>query len=124
MNALKPARLKKGDTIGIMSPSKYLDEEKKQGVVDGIKVLESLGFKVTLGKHVWGIDKYQQSAATPEERASDLNEMFADKNINVTIEHITLHLIFNNGGQSMKTPAHVCVPIIIQATAFIRDMNH
>jgi len=48
----------------------------------------------------------------------------ADKNINVSAEHIPLHFVFNDGRQSMETFSHVCIAAIKQVTTFIGDMNH
>ncbi len=93
---LKPPALKKGDTIGIVATSfplpikdfpndQYIQEYKK-----GIKELESLGFKTKEAKN---IDKVKWwFAGTPEERASDINDMYADPEVKAIIVH--------EGGQS------------------------
>lgn len=75
---IKPAALKKGDTIGLVCPaySAFIKEE----VTIAVEGLEILGFKVVLGKHIF--DRYGNLAGKDEDRASDINEMFANKNIN------------------------------------------
>jgi muramoyltetrapeptide carboxypeptidase len=76
--ALKPAALKQGDTIGLVCPaySAFIKED----VQIAIESLEVLGFKVKKGDHIF--DRYGYLAGTDEERAADINKMFADKSIN------------------------------------------
>lgn len=85
---VKPPKLVKGDTIGIISPSQsiLLEEEQTQGFEKGIKKLEDLGFKVVLGKHAKG--KYFYSAGTPKERIDDLHQMFSDPQVKAIIMSI------------------------------------
>jgi len=75
---LKPERLKKGDTIGIIAPSRPIINIKN-GINEGIKILRDLGFKIKLGNNLY--KKYYYSSGTVEERASDFNSMFADKTV-------------------------------------------
>lgn len=77
-----PNRLKKGDTIGIVSPSKPILEKKKICVNNAIKYLETLGLNVISAKNAFSKDKYGVSGGTAKERADDINKMFFDKNIN------------------------------------------
>lgn len=77
---IKPERLKVGDTIGIIAPSRPVDKKK---VLMGIKILESRGFKVKLGKNLYKKSYY--SAGTAKERVSDLNAMFKDKEVKAII---------------------------------------
>lgn len=71
-----PRRLNKGDKIGMVSPS---CPPNRDSVQKGISSLEALGFIVVPGKHVnsttWGY------AASPQEKAEDINAMFADTSI-------------------------------------------
>ena len=46
---IKPKRLEKGNTIGIISPSSACPKDK---LYEGIEYLESRGYKVKLSKHV------------------------------------------------------------------------
>lgn len=73
---IKPERLKIGDTIGIIAPSRPID---KKEILPCIKILEAKGFKVKFGKNLYKKSYY--SAGSAKERASDLNAMFKDKKI-------------------------------------------
>ena len=72
-----PEKVKKGDTIGIIAPSSPVTKEE----ADLCKVLvENMGYKVKMASCVYrSIHGY--SAGSGEERAKDLNEMFADKEV-------------------------------------------
>ena len=83
---IKPKVLKKGDTIGIVSPSSPLGGLLKHRLKQGIKSLEDLGFKVKLGKNALKVTDY--TAGSFMERAEDLNSMFANKNIKGIISMI------------------------------------
>ena len=80
---LIPMRLSKGETIGIVSPSNPVTKELTGQFNRGVKFLESFGFKVAIGEHVfsttWGY------AASPREKAEDINRMFADDAIRAII---------------------------------------
>ncbi len=77
MRILKPARLKKGDLIGIVAPAgPVLDVSK---IDRGVRYLEQLGYHVALGEHVNRIHGYL--AGTDEERVADLHSMFEDPRI-------------------------------------------
>ena len=77
-NLIKPVRLRKGDTIGLVCPSEPVYRpERLEG---GIKELESLGFKCVVGETAKKQHGYM--AGTDQERADDLNNMFADPLIN------------------------------------------
>lgn len=81
MKTIKPAALKKGDLIGVVCPASPPSSVEK--ISKGAEYLERLGYRVTLGKN---IDKvYGYLAGTNEERADDLNGMFADKNVKAII---------------------------------------
>ncbi|MFA5368751.1 MAG: LD-carboxypeptidase [Candidatus Paceibacterota bacterium] len=73
---LKPERLKRGDVIGIIAPSRPIKEKE---ILPCIKILEDRGFKVKLGKNLYKKSYY--SAGDAKERASDLNAIFKDNNI-------------------------------------------
>lgn len=74
---LLPPGLKKGDTIGIISPSATLFEEMPFQFAR--EAVQALGFKVKMGQHVG--NRYGHLAGTDQERADDLNQMFADPNV-------------------------------------------
>ena len=75
---LKPPALKAGDTIGLVCPahSAFIKED----VQITIESLETMGFKVKKGEHMF--DRYGYLAGTDADRAADINKMFADKSIN------------------------------------------
>lgn len=75
-NRKKAKRLKKGDTIGLISPGSFVSDE---GLEKAITNLESLGFKVKLSKHIRAQRGY--TAGTDAQRLEDLHEMFADDTI-------------------------------------------
>ncbi|MDO6810547.1 LD-carboxypeptidase [Zobellia galactanivorans] len=73
---IRPKRLKKGDTIGLIAPGyaiapPILEEAKK--------TLKSMGFKPFHTNRIIG--NYGYLSNTDEERAKDLNEMFANPDI-------------------------------------------
>lgn len=74
---IKPRALKKGDTIGIVTPASPPSNIDK--IYKGAEYLERLGYRVQFGKHVEKV--YGYLAGTDQERADDINEMFADKNV-------------------------------------------
>lgn len=80
-DTIVPKKLKKGDTVGIVSPSKHLDEEGIFKLKRAMKQIESFGLKVIIGKNALKIDKYGYSAGSPQERAEDINNMFGDMSI-------------------------------------------
>ncbi len=73
---IKPPRLKKGDTVGLISPGSYITEAQLQ---ESVENLESIGLKVFYSNSI--LRKYGYLAGTDKERAEDVNRMFADKNI-------------------------------------------
>lgn len=73
---IKPKRLKKGDTIGLITPGSYITDE---GLQKAVTNLEDLGFKVALSKNIRAERGF--TAGTDEERLDDLHQMFADKKI-------------------------------------------
>lgn len=73
---IRPPRLQKGDTIGIIAPSSPPNQENLK---KAYSFLETLGLKWKLGKSVQKVNGYL--AGTDEERLRDLHEMFADPEI-------------------------------------------
>ena len=74
-----PPKLKQGDEIRVVATAASLSIVTKENVNLAIKSLESLGFKVTLGKHVNEVDIFKSSPI--KSRIADLHESFADKNV-------------------------------------------
>lgn len=77
---IKPNRLYKGDTIGILSPSYVLDQDKIQPAMDKLK---ELGFKIKIAKNTFK-NTYGYAAA-PEERAEDFNSMISDSDVKMLL---------------------------------------
>jgi muramoyltetrapeptide carboxypeptidase len=79
---IKPPHLKKGDKVGIVSPSSTIAYFPRR-FSRGVEELKSLGLKVTIGKNAK--KAFGHNAGTPEERADDINKMFLDKTIKAII---------------------------------------
>lgn len=77
MKIVKPARLKKGSLIGIISPASSPDDLST--VENGVKYLEKLGYRVEIGKNVGQNIGYL--AGTDQQRVDDLHYMFKKKDI-------------------------------------------
>lgn len=97
MNLL-PQRLSPGDTIGVVAPSNPVSAEVDDQFAAGITYLEQMGFSLLIGEHVrsttWG------HGAAPQEKADDLNRMFAD--------HSVKAIICAQGGDT----ANACLPYL------------
>lgn len=74
---IKPKRLAPGDTVGLVLPASAVFERDSINIAR--EQLEALGFKVRLGQHVY--DRYGYLAGRDEDRAADINAMFADDTI-------------------------------------------
>lgn len=73
-------RLEKGDTIGIVAPASI---ESVLNIETGIAILESFGFKVKKGKHIY--DKWGYFAGRDMDRAEDIMDMFKDKDVKMVL---------------------------------------
>lgn len=83
MTDLIPKRLSVGDTIGVIAPSDPVLPENEEKLQAGIAYLSNLGFKVKTGAHIRS--NTLGYAASPEEKAEDINQMFTDPNIKAII---------------------------------------
>jgi muramoyltetrapeptide carboxypeptidase len=81
LHILKPPRLRRGDCIGLVAPASTPSSSEK--IEKGVRYLESLGYRVIVGKHVSEV--YGYLAGTDEQRASDFNSMVADANVKAII---------------------------------------
>lgn len=76
----QPALLNKGDKIGLVAPAGKIDRKK----IDLAKtVLESIGYEVILGKHVY--DEHHIFAGTDENRTADFQFMLDHEEIKAII---------------------------------------
>lgn len=78
---VKPDPLKRGDTIGIFSPSEPLTEERKNRVMKSVEMLKGLGYRVKLASNVFNSLFYM--AGGREERADDINQLLRDQEVKV-----------------------------------------
>ncbi len=81
MKIIKPKKLKKGDLIGIVSPASSPADLSR--IEKGVKYLESLGYRVEVGKHVAKVKGYL--AGEDHERLEDFHNMFANKEVRAII---------------------------------------
>ncbi|GAA0602964.1 LD-carboxypeptidase [Virgibacillus siamensis] len=70
---IKPCALQEGDRIAVIAPAGSSDREKLQ---QGIRVLEKMGLKVTIGRHVFDVE--ENLAAADQKRLADLHEALFD----------------------------------------------
>lgn len=78
---LLPMPLKRGDTIGVVSPSAAI--ASRQASQFAIESMEALGFKVKTGQHFRS--RHGHLAGRDEDRAADFNAMFADPQVKAVI---------------------------------------
>ena len=73
-------KLKKGDTIGVVCPSDKVNNEDIPEIKEAERLLKERGYNVVFGKNVY--KNTTGYGATAKEKAEDINEMYANKNIN------------------------------------------
>jgi muramoyltetrapeptide carboxypeptidase len=93
-----PERLKQGDVIGVVSPSSPVTPALGDQFARGVAFLEKLGLRVVVGEHVHGASLGY--AAAPQEKAADINRMFADASVRA--------IICSQGGAT----ANACLPYL------------
>ena len=76
-----PEKLKIGDTIGVIAPSSPIIGDNVEELNQAKKIIENLGFKVKYSKNIFS--NTNNYSATAKEKADDINEMFADKDIDI-----------------------------------------
>ena len=101
-----PKKLQKGDTIGVVAPSNPIIGENIQEIEKAKEIIEKLGFKVKYSKNLFSNTNGYSSTA--KEKAQDINDMFADKDVNMiwcakggensnsTFEYLDYNLIKEN----------------------------
>jgi muramoyltetrapeptide carboxypeptidase len=80
MELISPPALKKGDAVGIVAPARKILREE---IEPAIKIIESWGLEVRLGKHLFG--SYNQFSGTDLERAADFQHMINDPEVKAII---------------------------------------
>ncbi|CDA59446.1 peptidase U61 LD-carboxypeptidase A [Clostridium sp. CAG:245] len=98
-----PTKLKKGDTIGVIAPSNYIEKDDLEYINASIALMEASGFKVKFGKYVF--EDTLGYGTSPEKRAADLNWAFKDDEVkaimcvkggedsNTTLDYIDYEMI-------------------------------
>lgn len=76
IQTIKPPKLKPGDTIGLIAPGSFIDEDELN---ESIQNVESLGFKTYYTDRILG--KYGYLGGDDKNRADDLNHMFANPDV-------------------------------------------
>jgi muramoyltetrapeptide carboxypeptidase len=78
---IKPNKLKPGDTVGLVLPATAAFEADE--IQFAKEQMEAIGFKVVIGKHAF--DKWGYFAGHDRDRADDINQMFADDQVNAVV---------------------------------------
>lgn len=78
---IKPQKLNKGDTVGLVAPASCAFEPAT--IREGVETLKSLGYEVEMGKHIK--EKYGYLAGSDKQRVEDLHHMFLDDNIKAIV---------------------------------------
>lgn len=98
-----PSKLKKGDTIGVIAPSNYIEKDDLEYINASIALMEASGFKVKFGKYVF--EDTLGYGTSPEKRAADINWTFTDDEVkaimcvkggedsNTTLDYIDYEMI-------------------------------
>ena len=98
-----PIKLKKGDTIGVIAPSNYIEKDDLEYINASIALMEASGFKVKFGKYVF--EDTLGYGTSPEKRAADINWAFKDDEVkaimcvkggedsNTTLDYIDYEMI-------------------------------
>lgn len=81
MNLIKPKKLNKGDTIGILALSGAVESKRK--IFRAKKYFENKGYKVVLSENIF--DKNRYLAGTDEKKVEELHRFFKDPNINAIL---------------------------------------
>jgi muramoyltetrapeptide carboxypeptidase LdcA involved in peptidoglycan recycling len=103
---MTPSKLKIGDEIRVIAPSRSLGIISEENIKYALQALKAIGLNVTFSKHASEIDMFMSSSV--ESRIGDLHEAFADSkvkgiltvlggyNSNQLLDHIDYDLIANN----------------------------
>jgi muramoyltetrapeptide carboxypeptidase len=77
---LKPRRLRPNSTVGLITPATQVSSSE---VNEAVSKLTGLGLRTKLGKHV--LDQYGYLGGQDRDRAQDINDMFANPNVDAII---------------------------------------
>ncbi len=105
---MKPNRLKKGDEVRVIAPSRSMCIIGQDTIDIATRRLEELGLKVSFGKNVMNTENDSFLCASIEDRIADLHDAFLDENVkciltiiggfnvNQLLEYIDYEIINNN----------------------------
>ncbi len=79
----RPSKLRKGNTIAVLSPASPPHGEKKEQYAKGLQYLCDRGYRVAEGNHV--LKEYGYLAGTDQERSDDLNAMLSSPEVHAII---------------------------------------
>jgi len=106
MKLIKPKKLSRGDTIGVIAPSSGNANIFPHRIENAVKVLNRLGYKVKFATH--SLERNGYVSSDPKKRANDIHEMFKDSNVsaiictiggdhsNQTLKYLDFEFIKNN----------------------------
>lgn len=77
VNIIKPKKLKKGDTLGIIAPSGAFRAPER--LEKALNLLEGEGFKVKVSEKLFDVERYM--AGNDETRAKEIEKFFADDEV-------------------------------------------
>jgi muramoyltetrapeptide carboxypeptidase len=80
---VRAKRLASGSRVGIVSPSTPVTPDQEKQLENGVAFLSSLGLDVAIGRNVRSTTLGYTAA--PQEKADDINHMFADPGIDAII---------------------------------------
>jgi muramoyltetrapeptide carboxypeptidase len=78
MKTIKPPMLKKGDTIGLVSPSGSINSTYLQNAIHRLK---EMGYKVWMDENVRKTNRWGYLAGTDKERATSVNNGFSNPEV-------------------------------------------
>lgn len=73
---IAPPFLKQGDCVGIVAPARKISQAE---LLPSVKMLQSWGLKVKLGKHIYAA--YHQFAGADDTRCADMQAMLDDAEV-------------------------------------------
>ncbi len=86
MRLYTPPKLKRGDKVGIISPSLGLHPIAPHRINRGIESLNQIGLEIVVAKNALKSNGYV--SATIEQRVADIHEMFLNKEVKMIISSI------------------------------------
>lgn len=84
-----PEKLKKGDTVGFISPSSGLAPFAMHRIEQAVETFEDLGYKVKIGRNALKNKGYV--SASIEERVADIHNLFSDPEVKMIIATLGGH---------------------------------